>query len=103
MLAGQDFVAGLCDQPAALIVKPLAVVVCDGGGFLQDSVGRNHFTGNQVLPDAEMLERTLGLSTPEFIGRHFDDAEAVGLLSHIRHLISPECDYWCVGGIVCWS
>ena len=46
MLAGEDFVAGLNDQLVALIVEPLAVVVRDGGGFLQDRVGRDHFAGN---------------------------------------------------------
>src|ERR1700692_1102849 len=73
MLASQNFVKGLNDQIGALIVKPLAVAVRDGGGFLQGGVGRNHFSGNQVLPDAEMLERALGLSTPELVGGNFND------------------------------
>ena len=90
MLAGEDFVAGLDDQLVALIVEPLAVVVGDGGGFLQGGVGRDHFAGNQILADAEMLERTLGLSAPELVRRHFNDAEAVRLFSHLRHGYSPS-------------
>ena len=85
MLAGQDFVAGLNDQLVALIVKPLAVVVGDRGGLLQDGVGRDHFARDQVLADAEMFERTLGLSAPELVGGHFNDAEAVGLFSRTGH------------------
>jgi hypothetical protein len=85
MLPGQDFVAGLHDQLAVLIVKPLAVTVGDGGGFLQGGIGRYHFAGNKVLADAEMFERTLGLGAPELVGRYFNDAEAVGLFSHIGH------------------
>src|SRR6202048_4980998 len=56
MLAGQDFIAGLNNQVGALIVKPLAVAVGDGGGFLQGGVGRDHLAGNQVLADAEMFK-----------------------------------------------
>src|ERR1700692_3194748 len=84
-LAGEDLVACMNDQLAALIVEPLAVAVGDGGGFLQGGVGRDHFAGNQVLADAEMLERTLGLGAPELVGRHFNDAEAVSLFSHTGH------------------
>ena len=89
MLAGEDFVAGLNDQLVALIVKPFAVVVGDGGGLLQDRVGRDHFAGNQVLADAEMFKRPLGLRAPELVGGYFNDAEAVGLFSHVAHWSSP--------------
>lgn len=43
-------------------VEPLARVVCNRGGLFQDGIGRDHFGGNQVLPNAEMLKRALGLS-----------------------------------------
>src|SRR5882757_8195848 len=89
MPASQDLVAGLNDQIAASIVKPLAVAVGDGGGFLQGGVGRDHFAGDQVLPDAEMLQRALGLSTPQLVGGYFNDAEAVSLFSHLSHVHSP--------------
>jgi hypothetical protein len=59
MLAGQDLVASLNDQLMALIVKPFAIVVGDGSGFLQGGIGRDHFAGNQVPPDAEMFRRQL--------------------------------------------
>ncbi len=89
MLAGQDFITGLNDQVGALIVKALAVAVRDGSGFLQGGVGRDHFAGNQVLPDAEMLERALGLRAPQLVGGYFNDAEAVSLFSHDSHVHSP--------------
>ena len=89
MLAGEDFVAGLNDQLVALIVEPLAVVVGDGGGLLQGRVGRDHLAGNQVLPDAEMFKRTLGLRAPQLVGGYFDAAEAISLFSHVGHWSSP--------------
>ena len=69
MLAGEDFVAGLHDQFVALIVKPFAVVVGDGGGLLQGRVGGDHLARNQILADAEVFERALGLSAPQLVCR----------------------------------
>ena len=89
MLAGQDFVAGLHDQLVTLIVEPLAGMVRDGGGFLQDGVGSDHLTRNQILADAEMLERALGLSAPQLVRRHFNHTEAVGFFSRVGHGASP--------------
>ena len=89
MLAGEDFVAGLNDQLVTLIVEPLAGMVRDGGGFLQDGVGGDHLARNQILADAEMLERALGLSAPQLVRRHFNHTEAVGFFSHVGHVISP--------------
>jgi hypothetical protein len=42
-----------------------------------------------------MFKRTLGLSAPELVGGHFDDAKAVGLFPHLRHGYSPSF-YDCV-------
>src|SRR5271166_137140 len=64
MLTRQDLVTGLNDQLVALIVQPLAIMVRDGGGLLQGGVGRDHLARNQVLADAKMLKRALGLSAP---------------------------------------
>src|SRR5882762_7808355 len=85
MLAGQDLVTGLSNQVRALIVKPLAVAVRDGGGFLQGGVSSDHLARNQVLADAEMFKGTLGLSAPEPVGGYFNDAKAVSLFSHAGH------------------
>jgi hypothetical protein len=57
MLAGEDFVASLDNQLVLLIVEPLAGMVCCGSGFLQDGIGGDHLTRNQIFADAEMLER----------------------------------------------
>ena len=38
-----------------------AGLVRTGRRFLQDGVRGNHFTGNQILADAEVLKGTLGL------------------------------------------
>src|SRR6516164_8407655 len=61
MLAREDFVTGLNDQLIALIIKPLAVVVGNGGSFLQRGVGLDHLARDEVLADAEMFKRALGL------------------------------------------
>jgi len=83
MLASEDFVAGLNDQLVMLIVKPLAGMVGCGSGFLQDRIGGDHLTRNQILADAEMLERALGLSTPELVRRNLDFAETISLLTKL--------------------
>jgi hypothetical protein len=85
VLAREDFVAGLDDQFVALVVEPLARVVGNRGSLLQDRIGGDHFARNQILADAEVLERALGLRAPQLVGRHLDDAEAVGLSSHAGH------------------
>ena len=85
MLAGEDFVADLNDQLVALIVEPLAGMVGVGGGFLQDGVGGDHLARNQILADAEMFERALGLRAPQLVGGNIDLAEAVGFFSSACH------------------
>jgi len=85
MLAGQDLVANLYDQPVRLVVEPLACVVRIGRRLLQDGIGGDHLARDEVLADAEMLERPLGLRAPQLIGRHVHFAETVGLLADVCH------------------
>jgi hypothetical protein len=40
----------------------------------------------------------LGLSTPELVGRHFHDAEAIGFRSHVGHLLPPQLMSAVAGG-----
>ncbi len=89
MLTREDFVADLNDQLVALLVEPFAGIVCIGGCFLQDGVGGNHFAGNQILADAEVLERTLSLRAPEFISSNIYFPEAIGFLPNVCHLVFP--------------
>ena len=56
MLAYQDLVTNLYDQPVLLIVEPLAGVIRIGSSFFQYRVGRDHLPRDQVLADAEVLE-----------------------------------------------
>jgi hypothetical protein len=69
---------------AALTAKPSACMIGIGCGLLQSGVGRNHFSRDQVLPDADVLKRTLDLCAPRLICRHVNFAEAVRFLSKIR-------------------
>ena len=87
MLAGEDLVADLNDQLVALVVEPLAGMVGVGGGFLQDGVGGDHLARDQILADAEVLERALGLRAPELVGGNLDFAEAVGFLAYPCRLL----------------
>jgi hypothetical protein len=77
------------DQLVTLIVEPLTRMVRGGSGFLQGGVGGDHFAGNQIAADAEMLERALGLGAPQSVRRHFNHTEAVALFPHVGHVISP--------------
>ena len=52
-----------------------------GRSFLENRVCGNHLTRNEILADAEVLKRALGLSAPEPVGRDFNFAERVFLYS----------------------
>ena len=90
MLSGEDFVASLNDQLVLQIFEPLAGIICRGRRLLQNGVGGDHLARNQVLPDAEMLERALRLSAPQFCRGNIDFAETIGLLADVRtiHIIA---------------
>jgi pimeloyl-ACP methyl ester carboxylesterase len=85
VLAGEDFVTHLNDQFVFRIIESLAGVVRDGSGFLQDGVAGNHFAGDQITPDAEMLKRMLafvdsfirclGLDSPFVLAGHSNGGE----------------------------
>src|ERR1700682_682537 len=61
-------------------------MICRSRGLLQDGIGGDHLARNQVLADAEVLERPLGLSAPQLVRRHLDYTEAIGFLSHGGHV-----------------
>src|SRR5262249_43241914 len=82
-------VAGLNDQLVRLIAEPLAGMVGGRRGLLQDRIRGDHLARDQILADAEVLERSLSLSAPERVGRHVDRAEAIGLFPCGAHFISP--------------
>ena len=64
MLAGQDLVAHPDDQIVCRRIEPLAGMVGIGAGLFQDGIGANHLARDQVLADAEVLERALRLGAP---------------------------------------
>src|SRR5580698_1318418 len=64
MLAGENFVAGLYDQFVPMVVEPFTFMVSYGRGLLQNGIGNDHFAGNQIRADTEMLKRPLRLCTP---------------------------------------
>jgi hypothetical protein len=85
VLTREDLVASLDNQFVTLFSQPLAGMVCYGGSLLQSGVSRDHFAGNQVGADAEMLQRSLCLGAPQLVRRHLDHAEAVAFRSHVVH------------------
>src|SRR5690242_8860518 len=85
VLAGEDLVARLHDQPAALVVEPGDPAVGDRAGLLQHRVGGDHLGRHALAPDAEMLDRALRLRAPQLVGRDLDHAQAVGLASGAGH------------------
>ena len=67
-------------------------MVRDGGGFFQRGVGGDHLAWDQILANAEMLQRALGLGAPELVGGHLDHTETVALLSHLGHVLFLRID-----------
>ena len=82
---GEDLVAGLHDQPVGFVGEAPAGVVDDRRGLLDDRVGGDHLPRHQVLADAEIFERALGLGAPELVGRNADLAVAVGFDPEVLH------------------
>jgi hypothetical protein len=64
-------------QTVPVVVEPLAVMVHVGRRLLQDGADGDHLARDEILADAEMLERTLGLSAPRPVDRDVDGAAAV--------------------------
>ena len=85
MLARQDLVAALHDQLMDVSGKPSVGVIDAGGGLLELEGCSDHFGWNQLLADAEVFQRPLGLGSPQPVCRNGDRAEAVGFVAHVRH------------------
>src|SRR5260370_20180323 len=75
--AGKKLVANARDQFVGLVAEPTSGVVCGCRRPLQDGIGGDHLARNQIMPDAEMPERPLGLWTPQLVRRNLDPAPAV--------------------------
>src|SRR5215475_6286096 len=75
----KDLITDSSDEMKARIVQPIIVMVGDGGAFFQRRIRRDHLARHQILADAEVLQRPLRLSSPEFIRWNLHFAEAVGL------------------------
>ena len=85
VLAGQDLVAHLHDQLVHVGVEPAASAVGVGRRLLELGIGGDHLARDQVLADAEVLERALGLGAPQLVGGNGHFAEAVGFLAYVGH------------------
>src|SRR5580658_8783010 len=85
MLAFQYLVTHLNDQCVRLVAEPLAGMVRVSGRFLQDGIRGYHLPRDQILADAKVLKRALGLGSPQFVGGNLDLAEAVTFGSIFRH------------------
>ena len=86
MLAGEDLVADVSDQLESLIRQSATGVVCRGSGALEDGISGDHFARDQILPDAEVLERALRPRPPKLVCRHFDGAEAFSFRANVFHV-----------------
>src|SRR6516162_9030726 len=92
VLTAYDFVADLDDQLILLVTETLAGVVGVGRSLLEGGIGDNHLPGHEIPANAEMLQGTLSLRTPELVRGHFNHPEAVALSSHVVHVLSPASD-----------
>jgi hypothetical protein len=77
MLSGEHLVAGSNDQIMLMAGQPFASVVRFRRRLLEDNIGGNRFSRDQVTADAEMLQRALSLRAPELLGGHNDITQAI--------------------------
>jgi len=85
VLAGEDLVAHRRDEPELLIREASALMVRRRCRLLERCIGGDHFAGHQILADAEMLQRPLGLRAPELVRGNLDLAETVGFDTYVAH------------------
>ncbi|MGY3467175.1 phage tail sheath gpL-like [Bradyrhizobium sp. LM6.11] len=85
MLARENLVADVDDQLVDLAVETTAGIIRVRRRLLQDRVGLDHFARHQVPADAEMLQRTLRLRTPELVRGNVHFTQAVCLFAEVVH------------------
>jgi hypothetical protein len=83
--AGRDLVANSNDEVASRSVESPDRVIRGRGRPLQDRVGRDHLAGHQLAADAEVLQRTLRLGSPELVGGDGYLAQAIVFLARRGH------------------
>jgi hypothetical protein len=83
MAASEYFVTDTRDQGVNLIRHAAISVVRGSSRAFYDRIGSDHFAGDQVSADAEMLQRALGLRPPKLVGRHINPAHPIGFRSKI--------------------
>ena len=64
MLAGENLIARLENELVLVVVQPGAVVVGVRRALFQSRVRRDHLAGDEIVADAEVLQRTLRLRAP---------------------------------------
>src|SRR5258705_8899310 len=94
MASWEDLITGLNDQLGALVVEPPAGMIGISGGFLQNGVRADHLARDQILPDAEMFKRSLGLRSPQCVAWHIHFTEAVSFLTKVLLLEGVNCIHW---------
>src|SRR5260370_5226785 len=85
MLATENFVADLDDQLVNIVVETLAGMVSVGGRLFKNGIRAYHLARDQIMTDAEMLERTLRLSSTELFSRLIKLAEFIAFYSNFLH------------------
>jgi hypothetical protein len=85
MPTSQNLVRDRDDQIVDLLIHSLARVVGVGGSLLQNGEGRDQFARDQILPNAEIFERALGLGAPQLVSLDLDRAHGVGFFTEAGH------------------
>ena len=77
VLAAADIAAGIRDGLRLCLRKLAECMVRGRRGGLQHREGVNHLARDRLRADTEILQRTLGLRTPEMLCRHTDLTHSV--------------------------
>ncbi len=81
---GNDFIAGLRDEPALLLGELAEVTIHECGSLLEDAERADELGRHHVAANVEMDEGTGGLRAVIAVGGHLDGAHAVGFSASVH-------------------
>jgi hypothetical protein len=93
MLAGENLITRLENEPVLVVAQPPAIVVGIRRALFQSRVRRDHLAGDEIVADAEVLQRALRLGAPQLVAGNIDPTQAVSFCANAHHGRINSCTH----------